>query len=103
MRHMRLNQMSRLQRGIQTQLSRQHTRRDNPREFPRVVARVRGMRATDAEEVEHSGLGLEDRAAAYGADFYGGHCDGDVEVAVYAVRVSRVAEGGMGGGGRTSS
>jgi hypothetical protein len=43
------------------------------------------MRATHAEEIEHSGLGFEDRATAYGTDFDRRHADGDLEVAVYTV------------------
>ena len=87
MRHMRSNQMTRRQRSIQTQFTRQHSRGDDTRELSRVVARAFGVRAAHAQEVEAGGLGLEDGAAADGADFDGGHGDGDVEVAVVAVGV----------------
>lgn len=48
------------------------------------------MRAAHAKEVEHCGLRLEDRTAAYGADFYAGHRNGDLEVAVDTKIVSNV-------------
>jgi hypothetical protein len=43
------------------------------------------MRASDAEEVKHSGLGLEDRATTEGANFDGRHGDRDLEVTVETV------------------
>ncbi len=69
MRHMRFHQMPRRERRAQTQFPRQHSRRHNTGQLLRIGARGRGVRAPDAQEVEHGGLGLEDRAAAYGADF----------------------------------
>jgi len=69
MRHMRPHQMPRTQRAIQTQFTGQHTRRNDARELARVVAGGCGVCAADAEKVEHGGLGLEDGAAADGADF----------------------------------
>ena len=43
------------------------------------------MCASDAEEVEHSGLRLQNGAAADGSDFDGRHADGDLEGAVETV------------------
>ena len=42
------------------------------------------MSAAHAEHVEHGCLGLEDSAAADGADFDGGHGDGDLKVSFQA-------------------
>jgi hypothetical protein len=42
------------------------------------------MGATDAEEVEHGALRLENGATAQGADFNGGHRDADLEIAAEA-------------------
>lgn len=79
--------MPRTQRAIQTQFTGQHTRRNDARELARVVAWGFRVGAADAEEIEHGGLGLEDCAAADGADFDAGHGDGDLEIAVYAEAV----------------
>lgn len=84
MRHMALHQMTRREGRAEGQLTGQDTSGDDTRELARVVARVGGVGATDAEEVEHCGLGLEDGAAAEGADFDGGHGDGDLEVTAEA-------------------
>ena len=84
MRHMRSNEMACSKRGVQAQLTSQHRGGDDAGELSGVVTWVGGVWAAHTEEVEHSGLGLEDRAAANGADFDGGHGDGDVEVAVVA-------------------
>ena len=59
-----------------------NARGDDLGELLRVRAGVRGVGAADAEHFEHGGLGLQDGAAADGADFDGGHGDGDLEVAV---------------------
>ena len=40
------------------------------------------MCASDAQEVEHSGLRFKNCAAADGSDFDTGHADGDLEGAV---------------------
>jgi hypothetical protein len=83
----------------------QNTRSDDAGKEARVVAWRSGMGATDAEEVEHGGLGLEDGAAANGADFDGRHGNGDLEVAIYAGRcvLGLVLKGGSGNGKRTCS
>lgn len=82
MRHMRLDQMARGQRRTQRKLTRQHAGSDDAGELARIVAGVGGMGASHAQQVEHGGLGLEDGAAADGADFDRGHADGDLEIAV---------------------
>lgn len=51
-----------------------------------VVARMGWVCSSDAEEVEAGALRFEDGAAAYGADFDGGHGYGDLQVAVGAGR-----------------
>jgi hypothetical protein len=83
-RHVRFDQMTRTQRGVERKFAGEDTSGDDTRELARVVAWGGGVSAAHAEEVEHGGLGLEDGAAANGADFDGGHGDGDLEVAFYA-------------------
>jgi hypothetical protein len=73
MRHVRLDEMARAQRGIQTELACEDAGGDDARELTRVVARCGWVGAADAEEVEHGGLGLEDGAATDGANFDAGH------------------------------
>jgi hypothetical protein len=40
------------------------------------------MRATNAEEIEHSGLSFKDSAATDGADFDRRHRHGNLEIAI---------------------
>lgn len=70
--------------GAEGKFTRQDTSSNNAGELARVVAGVGGVGAAHAEEVEHCCLGLEDGAAAEGADFDGGHGDGDLEVTAEA-------------------
>jgi hypothetical protein len=42
---------------------------DDAGETAGIVTRVGGMRASDAEDVEHSALGLKDSATAKSSDF----------------------------------
>jgi len=79
-RHVRLDEMSRSQGRAQGQFAGEDTGTDDACELARVVAGVRGVGAAHAQEIEHRGLGLEDGAAAQGADFDGRHGDGDLEV-----------------------
>jgi hypothetical protein len=83
-RHMCLDKVTSAQGAVEGKFTSQHTRGNDTGELARVVAWRGGVSAADAEEVEHSRLGLEDGAAADGADFDGGHGDGDLEVAFYA-------------------
>lgn len=69
MGHMRPDKMSRTQRAVERKLSRKDTGGDDAGELARVVARRFLVGAAHAEEVEHSGLWLEDCTAADGADF----------------------------------
>jgi hypothetical protein len=78
--HVRLDQMASRQRAHQTQLSRHDARSDYPRQPSSVVTRRLWVRARDAEHLETGVLGREERSAADGADFDGGHGDGDEEV-----------------------
>lgn len=82
MRHMRFDKVTSAQGGVQRQLSSKNTSADDASELASVVARGFLMGAADAQEVEHRGLGLENGAAADGADFNTGHGNGDLEVAV---------------------
>lgn len=75
-------------RSVQAQLTGQDRGRDDAGELAGVVTWVSRVRAANAEKIQHGGLGLEDGAAADGADFNGGHGDGDVEVAVMAGMMS---------------
>lgn len=85
MLHMGPDKVTRGKRAAETQLARQHAGGDNAREAAGVLAGAGGVRAADAEHVEHGGLGLQDGAAAEGADFDRGHGDGDLEGAAEAV------------------
>ncbi len=85
MAHVCLHQMASSQRRAQRQFAGENPGSDNTSKLARVISWISGMSAADAEEVEHSSLGLEDGAAADGADFDGGHGDGDLEVAVETV------------------
>lgn len=76
--------MSSSQGRAQREFSSKHTSADYSRELAGVVSWIRWVRTAHAEEVEHGGLGLEDCAAAEGADFDGGHGDGNLEVAAEA-------------------
>lgn len=84
MTHVRLHQVSGREGRAERQFARQDAGGDDARELARVVARLAGVGAAHAEQVEHGGLGLEDGAAAYGADFDARHRDGDVQGAVEA-------------------
>jgi len=72
------HQMSRSEGTAETELPSQHAGRDDPCQLSSVVARMGGVCASHAEEVEAGALGFEDGAAAYGADFDGGHGYGDL-------------------------
>jgi hypothetical protein len=58
MRHVRFHEMTRTQRTVERQFTRQDTSSDNAGEQARVVTRRGGVGAADAEEVKHGGLGL---------------------------------------------
>ena len=76
---MRLNQMSGRQSRTERKLASKNSGGDYASELSCIIARIRGVRASDAKEVEHSALWLEDGAATDGADFDAGHADGDLE------------------------
>ena len=82
MRHMCFDKVPRGQGAAEAEFARQDGRGDDTSELAGVGAGVVGVRAFDAEEVEHGHLGFENGAAAYGADFDGGHGDAYLEVAV---------------------
>lgn len=86
MRHMRFHEVTRSKRRAEREFASEHARGDDLGELLRVGAGGGGVGAADAEHFEHGGLGLEDGAAADGADFDGGHGDGDLEVAVQTGR-----------------
>jgi hypothetical protein len=69
MRHMGLDKVARTQGTVQTKFTSEDTRSDYARKLARIIAWRRGMSATNTEEVEHGGLGLEDSAATDCADF----------------------------------
>ena len=81
-RHMRFDQMARSEGGAEAQFAGEHGSAHDAGEFAGVFTGGGGVGAAHAEEVKHAGLGFEDGAAADGADFDGGHGDGDLEVAV---------------------
>ena len=84
MGHMRLDQMARRERAAKAQLAREDAGGHDASELLGIVTGIGGMSASNAEEVEHCTLRLEDGAAANGADFDGGHGDADLEIAVIA-------------------
>jgi hypothetical protein len=84
MRHVRFDQMTSTQCAVEGKFTGEYASGDDASKLACVVAWGGGVCAADAEEVQHCGLGFEDGAAADGADFDGGHRDGDLEVAVYA-------------------
>lgn len=83
-RHVCLDEVARSEGRAQRQLAGQHGGGDDAGEEACVLAGCDGVGAAHAEHVEHGGLGLEDGAAAQGADFDGGHGDGDLEGAAEA-------------------
>lgn len=85
MRHVRFNEMASAEGAVEREFAGKDTRSNDAGELARVVAGGSGVSAADAEEVEHGGLGLEDGAAADGADFDRGHGYGDLEVVADAV------------------
>jgi len=78
---MRSDQMASCQSRAKREFTSKNTSGDDAGELPSVGAGGGHVSAADAEEVEHGGLGLEDGAAADGADFDRGHGDGDLEAA----------------------
>ncbi len=56
----------------------------NASEFSGVIAWICGMRTSDAEEIQHSALRLENGATTNGPDFDRGHRDADLEIAIVA-------------------
>jgi len=87
MAHVRPHQVSGGQRRTQRELAGKYTSSDDLGELTCVLAWACGVRAAYAKHVEHSGLWFEDGAATDGADFYAGHGDGDLEVAVETAKV----------------
>ena len=83
MRHVRLYKMTSTQGTIQRQFTSKYTGGNYARKLACIIAWGRGVCTTYAEEIEHGRLGFENGAAAYGADFDGGHGDGNLKVAVY--------------------
>ena len=80
--HVSFDQVSGSKCGTETQFAGEHGRSHDTGQATRVLAGIGGVGATDAKHVEHAGLCLEDGAAADGADFDGGHRDGNLEVTV---------------------
>jgi hypothetical protein len=66
---MGLYKVTSTQGTIETKFASEDARGNDARKLARVVAGRGGVCAANAEEVEHGGLGLEDSAAADGADF----------------------------------
>jgi hypothetical protein len=102
-RHVRFDKVARAQGAVEGQFTGQDARGNDARELARVVAGRGLVGAAHAEQVEHGGLGLEDGAAANGADFDGRHRDGDLEVAVDAGKFVRWGLRNVGEGKRTCS
>jgi hypothetical protein len=83
-----LDKVTGAQGAVEGQFTCEHTGGDDARELACVVTGRFRVRATDTEKIEHGGLGVENGAAADGADFDRGHGDGDLEVTVDAGSVS---------------
>jgi hypothetical protein len=102
-RHVRFDKVARAQGAVEGQFTGQDARGNDARELARIVAGRGLVGAAHAEQVEHGGLGLEDGAAADGADFDGRHRDGDLEVAVDAGKFVRLGKRNVGEGKHTCS
>jgi hypothetical protein len=68
MRHVGTDQMTSRQGAAERQLAGQNGGSHDAGQASGVLAWAGRVRATDAKHVEHGGLGLEDGAAAEGAD-----------------------------------
>lgn len=79
MLHVSPDQVASRQGTAKRQLTGQDTSSDNTGEAAGVLARARGVGATDTKHVKHGALGLKDSAAAEGTDFERGHGDRDLE------------------------
>jgi hypothetical protein len=66
---MGLDKMAGTKGAIKGEFTGQDTGGDDAGKKASIIAWGSGMSAADAEKVEHGGLGLEDSATAYGADF----------------------------------
>lgn len=84
MRHVGSDQVSGGEGGAEGEFAGEDAGGDDSGETAGVIAWVGWVGPADAEKVEAGGLGFEDCAATDGADFDGGHRDGDLEVAVVA-------------------
>jgi hypothetical protein len=80
-RHVRLHQVARGQSRVQTELTGQDGSGHNAGEFSCVVAGVGQVGTTDSQHVKNGTLRLKDGTASDGADFDGGHGDGNAKVA----------------------
>lgn len=79
MRHVSLDQVAGGESTAEGQLTRQDGCRDNASKAAGVVSGVGGVRSSDAEQLQHGSLGVQDGATAKGADFQRGHGNGDLE------------------------
>ena len=86
MGHMRLDEVTGGEGRAQREFTGEDACGDDLGELLGVFAGGGGVSAAHTEEVEHGCLGLEDGAAADGADFDGRHGDGDLKVSLEAGR-----------------
>jgi hypothetical protein len=84
MLHVGLDEVAGGEGGAEGELAREDGGGDDACERAGVLAGVGEMGPAHAEQVEHRTLRVQDGAAAEGADFDGGHGDGDLEGAAEA-------------------
>ncbi len=87
-RKVRADEMASRERRHERELARHDRRRDDARELLCVLARVRRVRARDAEHLQDGLLRREDRAAADGADLDTGHRNSHEEVLAVVCPIS---------------
>ena len=68
--HVCLDEVTGAQRTVEREFSSENAGGNDAGELAGVVARGSGVSASDAEEVEHGRLRLEDGTATNGTDFY---------------------------------
>lgn len=79
MRHVSLDQVAGGEGAAERQLTRKHGCRNDASKAAGVIAWVGGVGSSDAEQLQHGPLGVEDGATAKSTDFQRGHRHGDLE------------------------
>lgn len=72
--------------AAKTQFSGKNTRGHDASEAARILPGIRGVRASNAQQIEHGALRLEHRATANSAYFDRWHRHADLEITIVAER-----------------